>query len=129
MDLIHLLGVVLIQLLILHLLQLLQPFELGVQLVVPGVQHCGLEEEGAEAHNETRDGEVFSYKNHEKIILSFKLYEIGLACKDEKELMLITICKYHIIFSLLRLCTLSWMSLSTLAPIALTASSAFSSNS
>lgn len=50
MNLIHLLGVVLIQFLILHLLQLLQSLELGVQLVVPWVQDCCLEEEGAQAH-------------------------------------------------------------------------------
>lgn len=50
MNLIHLLGVVLIQFLILHLLQLLQSLELGVQLVVPRVEDCCLEEEGAQAH-------------------------------------------------------------------------------
>lgn len=50
MDLIHLLGVILIQFLILQFLQLLEPLELGVQLVVPRVQDCCLEDEGAEAH-------------------------------------------------------------------------------
>lgn len=50
MNLIHLLGVILIQFLILHLLQLLQSFELGVQLVVPWVENCCLEEECTQAH-------------------------------------------------------------------------------
>lgn len=46
MDLIHLLGVVLIQLFILYFLQLLESLELRVKLVVPGIEHRGLEEKG-----------------------------------------------------------------------------------
>lgn len=77
MNLIHLFGVVLIQFLILQLLQLLQSLELGVQLVVPRVQDCCLEEEGAQAHYKTRYGQVFCYKDHEKNIEGHKLYDTG----------------------------------------------------
>lgn len=53
MYLVHLLRVVLLQFFILLFLELFQTFEFGIELVMPGVEHHGLEHEGAGTHDET----------------------------------------------------------------------------
>jgi hypothetical protein len=64
MDLVHLLGVVVLEFLVLLLLKLLQPLEFGIQLVVPGVEHHRLEHQRACSHYEACYGEVSRENSH-----------------------------------------------------------------
>jgi len=71
-DLIHLLGVILLQFAILLLLQLFKSLELGVQLVVPRIKNSSLEEKCTGADYKTDYRQVTSVKDH--ILIFIKVH-------------------------------------------------------
>jgi len=63
-DFVHLLGVVVLQPSVLLLLEILQPLELGIKFIVPGVEHHHLERKSTAAHDETYDWQILFEENH-----------------------------------------------------------------